>query len=57
MKNFFFPIVIIDSVAANLCSVFVANQIAELSELESIQDLPLLRALNLLKNPVQVRRK
>ncbi|XP_010708461.1 leucine-rich repeat and guanylate kinase domain-containing protein [Meleagris gallopavo] len=29
------------------------NKIAELSELESIQDLPLLRALNLLKNPVQ----
>nr|XP_047918583.1 leucine-rich repeat and guanylate kinase domain-containing protein isoform X5 [Anser cygnoides] len=29
------------------------NQIAELSELECIQDLPLLRVLNLLKNPVQ----
>ncbi|XP_042672004.1 leucine-rich repeat and guanylate kinase domain-containing protein [Centrocercus urophasianus] len=29
------------------------NKIAELSELENIQDLPLLRALNLLKNPVQ----
>ncbi|OXB70896.1 UNVERIFIED_CONTAM: hypothetical protein H355_011869, partial [Colinus virginianus] len=30
------------------------NQIAELSELECVQDLPLLRVLNLLKNPVQV---
>ncbi|XP_068526221.1 leucine-rich repeat and guanylate kinase domain-containing protein isoform X2 [Anas acuta] len=29
------------------------NQIAELGELEYIQDLPLLRVLNLLKNPVQ----
>ncbi|KFR15367.1 Leucine-rich repeat and guanylate kinase domain-containing protein, partial [Opisthocomus hoazin] len=29
------------------------NQIAELRELECIEDLPLLRVLNLLKNPVQ----
>ncbi|XP_068809242.1 leucine-rich repeat and guanylate kinase domain-containing protein isoform X5 [Struthio camelus] len=29
------------------------NQIAELGELEYIEDLPLLRVLNLLKNPVQ----
>ncbi|XP_009697385.1 PREDICTED: leucine-rich repeat and guanylate kinase domain-containing protein, partial [Cariama cristata] len=29
------------------------NQIAELHELECIEDLPLLRVLNLLKNPVQ----
>ncbi|XP_040401953.1 leucine-rich repeat and guanylate kinase domain-containing protein isoform X3 [Cygnus olor] len=29
------------------------NQIAELGELECVQDLPLLRVLNLLKNPVQ----
>ncbi|KAM9028844.1 leucine-rich repeat and guanylate kinase domain-containing protein isoform 4-T4 [Ara ararauna] len=29
------------------------NQIAELRELEHIEDLPLLRVLNLLKNPVQ----
>uniref|UniRef100_A0A8B9T7T9 Leucine rich repeats and guanylate kinase domain containing n=1 Tax=Anas platyrhynchos TaxID=8839 RepID=A0A8B9T7T9_ANAPL len=30
------------------------NQIAELGELEYIQDLPLLRVLNLLQNPVQL---
>ncbi|XP_074880692.1 leucine-rich repeat and guanylate kinase domain-containing protein isoform X2 [Buteo buteo] len=32
------------------------NQIAELRELEYIEDLPLLRVLNLLKNPVQEQR-
>ncbi|CAN0017496.1 unnamed protein product [Bubo scandiacus] len=32
------------------------NQIAELCELECIEDLPLLRVLNLLKNPVQEQR-
>ncbi|XP_414995.4 leucine-rich repeat and guanylate kinase domain-containing protein isoform X1 [Gallus gallus] len=32
------------------------NKIAELSELECIQDLPLLGTLNLLKNPVQEQR-
>lgn len=31
------------------------KQIAELGEIEYIENLPLLRILNLLKNPIQVR--
>lgn len=31
------------------------KQIAELSEIEYIENLPLLRVLNLLRNPIQVR--
>lgn len=46
-----------DSVAADLFSVSLPCQVAELSELKWIEDLPLLRVLNLLKNPLQVSKK
>lgn len=40
----------------DLFSVPVPAQVAEVSQLEWIEDLPLLRVLNLLKNPLQVRK-
>lgn len=49
--------VLVDSVAADLFSVSLPYQVAELSELKWIEDLPLLRVLNLLKNPLQVSKR
>lgn len=34
---------------------FINTQIAELSELDYIEKLPILRVVNLLRNPIQVR--
>jgi len=49
-----FSLLIILSVCVCVC--FSVKQVAELGEIEYIENLPLLRVLNLLRNPVRVRR-
>lgn len=48
-----FPIIFMPVVYDNF--FFFLEQIAELGEIENLASLPLLRVLNLLRNPVQVR--